>query len=170
MDQPRRGERRMPHTIPRNASLFAHRPPLCNTSFMSLVKELLRPLAEDGAALTREQAAEVLVEILAGGVPEVETAALLAVLATRGEQAPELAGFVDVMRRHSVPIPFTEAERARARRLCRHRRRWSADLQHFLWSRARCRSRRSPRRQARQPRRHFALRRCRCPRGSRRPH
>ena len=78
---------------------------------MSLVKELLRPLAEDGASLTREQAAEVLVEILAGGVPEVETAALLAVLATRGEQAPELAGFVDVMRRHSVPMPFTDAER-----------------------------------------------------------
>ncbi|MGO9325192.1 MAG: anthranilate phosphoribosyltransferase [Terracidiphilus sp.] len=78
---------------------------------MSLVKELLRPLAEDGASLTREQAAEVLVEILAGGVPEVETAALLTVLATRGEQAPELAGFVDVMRRHSVPLPFTGDER-----------------------------------------------------------
>jgi len=78
---------------------------------MSLVKELLRPLAEDGAALTREQAARVLEEILAGRVPEVETAALLAVLATRGEQAPELAGFVDVMRLHSTPIPFTDAER-----------------------------------------------------------
>ena len=78
---------------------------------MSLVKELLRPLAEDGAALTREQAASVLEEILAGGVPEVETASLLAVLATRGEQAPELAGFVDVMRRHSVLLPFGEEER-----------------------------------------------------------
>ncbi len=78
---------------------------------MSLVKELLRPLAEDGAALTRQQAAEVLEEILAGGVPDVEMAALLTVMATRGEQAPELAGFVDVMRRHSAPLPFTDAER-----------------------------------------------------------
>ena len=78
---------------------------------MSRLKELLRPLAEDGAALTREQAAEVLEEILAGGVPEVETAALLTVLATRGEQAPELAGFVDVMRRHAATLPFTDAER-----------------------------------------------------------
>jgi anthranilate phosphoribosyltransferase len=78
---------------------------------MSLVKELLRPLAQDGAALTREQANSVLEEILAGGVPEVETAALLTVLATRGEQAPELAGFVDVMRRHATPLPFTDAER-----------------------------------------------------------
>jgi len=78
---------------------------------MSLVKQLLRPLAEDGTALAREQAAAVLEEILAGGVPEVEIAALLTVMATRGEQAPELAGFVDVMRKHSVPLPFGPEER-----------------------------------------------------------
>ncbi len=72
---------------------------------------MLKPLAEDGAALTREQAAGVLEEILGGSVPEVETAALLTVMATRGEQAPELAGFVDVMRRHSVPLPFGPDER-----------------------------------------------------------
>ena len=78
---------------------------------MSLVKELLKPLAEDGASLTREQSADLLREILSGTVPEVETAALLAVLATRGEQAPELAGFVDVMRASSVPVPLTDSER-----------------------------------------------------------
>ncbi len=78
---------------------------------MSLVKDLLRPLAEDGAALTREQAAAALEEILGGSVPEVETAALLTVLATRGEQAPELTGFVDAMRRHATPLPFTDTER-----------------------------------------------------------
>jgi anthranilate phosphoribosyltransferase len=78
---------------------------------MASLKELLKPLAEDGAALTREQAAGVLEEILAGGVPEVETAALLTVLATRGEQAPELAGFVEVMRRRVTPLPLTPAER-----------------------------------------------------------
>jgi len=77
---------------------------------MGLLRELLKPLAEDGAALTREQASAVLREILAG-VAETETAALLAVLATRGEQAPELAGFVDVMRAHSVPLPFGPDER-----------------------------------------------------------
>src|SRR5664279_5176762 len=78
---------------------------------MAVLKELLKPLAEDGTALTREQAGAVLEEILAGA-PEVETAALLAVLATRGEQAPELAGFVDVMREQSVPVPLTDEERA----------------------------------------------------------
>ncbi|MFP5205257.1 MAG: anthranilate phosphoribosyltransferase [Acidobacteriota bacterium] len=79
---------------------------------MGLLKELLKPLAEDGAAMTREQAAAVLEEILAGKAADVEIAALLAVLATRGEQAPELAGFVDVMRRRVVPLPLSESERA----------------------------------------------------------
>ena len=70
---------------------------------MASLKELLKLLAEDGAALTREQAAGVLDQILSGDAPEVETAALLAVLATRGEQAPELAGFVETMRARATP-------------------------------------------------------------------
>jgi anthranilate phosphoribosyltransferase len=78
---------------------------------MALLKELLKPLAEDGTALTREQAADVLTEILTGSVPDVEIAALLTVLATRGEQAPELAGFVEVMRRRATPVPLTPEER-----------------------------------------------------------
>ena len=79
---------------------------------MGVLKELLKPLAEDGAALTREQAAAVLEEILNGGVPEVLIASMVAVLATRGEQAPELAGFVDVMRARVTPVPLTDEERA----------------------------------------------------------
>lgn len=78
---------------------------------MAPLKELLKAMAEDGAALTREQAAGVLEQILAGGAPEAETAALLAVMATRGEQAAELAGFVEVMRRHVTPVPLTAEER-----------------------------------------------------------
>jgi anthranilate phosphoribosyltransferase len=78
---------------------------------MASLKELLKPLAEDGAALTREQAAHALEEILSGSVPEVETAALLTVMATRGEQAPELAGFVQVMRERVTPLPLTPEER-----------------------------------------------------------
>ena len=54
---------------------------------MSLLKELLKPLAEDGAALTREQASAVLREILSGDAAEVQIASLLAVLATRGGAA-----------------------------------------------------------------------------------
>jgi anthranilate phosphoribosyltransferase len=78
---------------------------------MEALKDLLKPLAEDGASLTREQASSVLRQILSGQASEVETAALLAVLATRGEQAPELAGFIDVMGEQSLPVPLTDAER-----------------------------------------------------------
>lgn len=78
---------------------------------MSLVRDLLKPMAEDGAAMNREQASAVLREILAGEAAAPETAALLAVMATRGEQAAELAGFVDTMRAQSTPIPLTDAER-----------------------------------------------------------
>ncbi len=77
-----------------------------------MLKDLLKPMAEDGAAMTREQAAAALQEILAGQVPEVETAALLAVLATRGEQAPELAGFVETMRSLATPVPLSDEERS----------------------------------------------------------
>jgi anthranilate phosphoribosyltransferase len=79
---------------------------------MSQLKELLKLLAEDGAALTREQASAVLDEVLSDEAPEVETAALLAVMATRGEQAPELAGFVDTMRARALTVPLTDEERA----------------------------------------------------------
>jgi anthranilate phosphoribosyltransferase len=78
---------------------------------MASLKELLKLMAEDGAALTREQAAGVLEQILAGKAPDVEIAALLAVMATRGEQAPELAGFVEVFRRRVTPVPLTAEER-----------------------------------------------------------
>jgi len=79
---------------------------------MSVLKDHLKLLAEDGTALTREQAAAVLGEILSGEASEVETAALLAVLATRGEQAPELAGFVEAMRARAISVPLTDEERA----------------------------------------------------------
>ncbi len=78
---------------------------------MDSLKTLLKPLAEDGAQLTREQAQDALRQILNGAAADVETAALLTVLATRGEQASELAGFVDVMREQCVPVPLTDEER-----------------------------------------------------------
>jgi anthranilate phosphoribosyltransferase len=78
---------------------------------MSILRYLLKPVAEDGAALTREEARSALVAILDGEALEVETAALLTALATRGELAPELAGFVEEMRARSTPIPLTDEER-----------------------------------------------------------
>jgi anthranilate phosphoribosyltransferase len=78
---------------------------------MSFLKDLLKPMAEDGATITREEARAALVAILDGQASELEAAALLTVLATRGELAPELAGFVEEIRARATPIPLTEEER-----------------------------------------------------------
>ena len=78
---------------------------------MTTLRELLKPVAEDGAALTREEARLCVVAMLDGTATEIETAALLTALQTRGELAPELAGFVEEMRARSTPIPLTDAER-----------------------------------------------------------
>ena len=78
---------------------------------LSILKAIIKPLAEDGAALTREESRAALAAILDGEVSEVETTALLTALATRGELAPELAGFVEEMRFRATPIPLTEEER-----------------------------------------------------------
>ena len=126
---------------------------------MDSLKTLLKPLAEDGAQLTREQAADVLRQILSGQVPEVETAALLTVLATRGEQAPELTGFVEVMREQCVPVPLTDEERVElVEAALRTGGGGPPHLQHLPAAQPRCRGCWSQGCQAhRQSRRHLAL-------------
>jgi anthranilate phosphoribosyltransferase len=79
---------------------------------MSIVRDLLKPVAEDGMPLSRSDARAALVAMLDGEATEVESAALLTALATRGELAPELAGFVEEMRARATPIPLTEEERS----------------------------------------------------------
>ncbi|MBX6359910.1 MAG: anthranilate phosphoribosyltransferase [Acidobacterium ailaaui] len=76
---------------------------------MSVSKELI----QEQRALTREEARSVLHEILTGDVKDSEIAALLTVMAQRGETADELTGFAEAMLELSVPVPLTEEERAR---------------------------------------------------------
>lgn len=79
---------------------------------MSLLKDSLKSLVEGSLTLTREQARCLLVEILAGEATDIEIAALLTALATRGETVDELTGFAEAMRALSIPIPLTDDERA----------------------------------------------------------
>ena len=75
----------------------------------------LKQIAEEHRPLTREEAHDALHAILTGEpetVSDLEIAALLAAIATRGETVDELAGFVQAMRALSVPIPLSAAERA----------------------------------------------------------
>lgn len=79
---------------------------------MPPLKDVLIRLAQPGATLSRVEASAVLREMLTGEATDVEIAALLTQLATRGETAEELTGFAEAMRELSLPLPLTDAERA----------------------------------------------------------
>ncbi len=70
----------------------------------------LKHLIEARATLTREQSRDLMHQILAGNLTDIEIAALLGALAARGETPAEVAGFVDTMRSAVTPIPLTPAE------------------------------------------------------------
>ncbi len=71
----------------------------------------LKRIIEGHETLSRTDAAELLQTILRGEATELELAALLTSLATRGPAPTEIAGFVDTMRSAATPIPLSEAER-----------------------------------------------------------
>ena len=72
----------------------------------------LKRIIEGREILSREDAAELLQTILRGEASELEIAALLGSIATRGPAPAEIAGFVDTMRIAATPIPLTPAEQA----------------------------------------------------------
>jgi anthranilate phosphoribosyltransferase len=57
-----------------------------------------------GRDLAREQAAEVLAEIMAGNASEAQTAAVLIALRTKGESVDEIVGLAETMRRMATPV------------------------------------------------------------------
>jgi anthranilate phosphoribosyltransferase len=73
----------------------------------------LKRIIEERAHLTREDARELMQQILAGEITDIQLAALLSSLATRGETPTEIAGFVDAMRAAATIVPLEDAERTR---------------------------------------------------------
>jgi anthranilate phosphoribosyltransferase len=71
----------------------------------------LKQIIEGRATLLRDEARALMQQILDGKLSDIELAAILAALATRGETAAEIAGFVDAMRAAATPIPLSEIER-----------------------------------------------------------
>ena len=81
---------------------------------MAGIRQTLKLAVEQGATLSREEARQVLAEILASepGEADLEIASLLTAFATRGETVEELTGFAEAMRALSLPVPLTDEERA----------------------------------------------------------
>jgi anthranilate phosphoribosyltransferase len=71
----------------------------------------LKRIIEGHETLTRAESSELLHTILRGEASELELAALLTALATRGEAPAEIAGFVDAMRTAATPVPLDQTER-----------------------------------------------------------
>jgi anthranilate phosphoribosyltransferase len=78
---------------------------------MSQLTSLLKHVAEDRGTLTQQQGCSALREMLEGDATDIEIAALLTAIATRGPTVEELSGFVQAMRAMSRPVPITETER-----------------------------------------------------------
>jgi len=72
----------------------------------------LKRVIEERLTLSRDQARELMQQLLAGEFTEVELAALLGAITARGENSEELAGFVDGMRAAAVVVPLAEDDRA----------------------------------------------------------
>lgn len=76
------------------------------------LKPYLKRVVEDRATLTREESRALMQLILIGEPADLQLAALLSSLATRGESPTEIAGFVDAMRAAATNIPLTADEQS----------------------------------------------------------
>ena len=61
-----------------------------------------------GAPLSREQARDVMDQVMAGEATSTQIAGLLIALRAKGETAEEMTGFVDSMRAHATPLELPE--------------------------------------------------------------
>jgi anthranilate phosphoribosyltransferase len=74
-----------------------------------LLTSALEALAS-GIDLSKEQAAAVLSEIMAGNATEIQIAGFLIALRTKGETVDELAGLAEAMRAHATPVRVNSGE------------------------------------------------------------
>jgi anthranilate phosphoribosyltransferase len=64
----------------------------------------------DGQDLDQQTAAAVLAEVMAGNVSEIQIAAFLIALRTKGETVEELAGLAQTMRARATPVPVDRGD------------------------------------------------------------
>src|SRR6201996_1277279 len=76
------------------------------------LRPMLKEMVERGRTLRVEEARAAISAMLDGDATDVEIAALLTVLAERGEAVDEETGGVMALRERLMPLPVTDAERA----------------------------------------------------------
>jgi anthranilate phosphoribosyltransferase len=79
-----------------------------------MILEALHRIASHCQSLTRAEAREVMMEVLAGNCTDAQISALLVSLRMKGETVEEIVGFAEAIRAAATPLPISLAENAAA--------------------------------------------------------
>src|SRR5271157_3587848 len=75
-----------------------------------MILDALHKIANYGTSLTRDEARDVMAEVLRGEATDAQIAALLVALHMKGETVEEIVGFAEAIRAAATPLPFSFAE------------------------------------------------------------
>jgi anthranilate phosphoribosyltransferase len=76
----------------------------------SMILDILHRLANQSQSLTREEAREVMAEVLTGKCTDAQIAALLIALRIKGETVEEIVGFAEAIRAAAAALPIRSNE------------------------------------------------------------
>lgn len=76
-----------------------------------MILDALHRLANHGESLSRDQARDVMAEVLTGQCTDAQIAALLIALRMKGESVEEIVGFAEAIRAAAAPLPIERAIR-----------------------------------------------------------
>src|SRR5256885_3001312 len=79
-----------------------------------MILDALHRLANHSESLTRDEARDVMSEVLAGKCTDAQIAALLIALRMKGETVEEIVGFAEAIRAAAAPLPIERAPDALA--------------------------------------------------------
>lgn len=74
-----------------------------------MIVDALHRLANHSQSLTRDEAREVMAEVLRGNCTDAQIAALLIALRMKGETVEEIVGFAEAIRAAAAPLPIERA-------------------------------------------------------------
>ncbi|MGA8764652.1 MAG: anthranilate phosphoribosyltransferase [Candidatus Sulfotelmatobacter sp.] len=75
-----------------------------------MILDSLQRIANSGESLPREEAREVMAEVLAGKCTDAQIAALLLALHMKGETVEEIVGFAEAIRAAAAPLPIEDTK------------------------------------------------------------
>ena len=73
-----------------------------------MILDALNKIANHCSALTRDEARDVMAEILSGGATDTQIAALLVALHMKGETVEEIVGFAEAIRAAATPLATSD--------------------------------------------------------------